>query len=63
MVILSHIVIKIVKKISDGKSISLKTFQKKSLVRKQTQKFAVDGNSHLNVNKIINHGRERPEDK
>lgn len=31
--------------------------------RKQAQKFAEDGNSHLNVNKIINPGKERPEDK
>lgn len=36
---------------------------RKKKSRKQAQKFAEDGNSHLNVNKIINPGKERPEDK
>lgn len=36
---------------------------RKKKCRKQTQKFAEDGNSHLNVNKIINPDEERPEDK
>lgn len=40
-----------------------KQVRKKKISREQTEKFAEDGNSHFNVNKIINPDKESPEDK